>query len=81
MSRKEKDCRFDSTKRKPIEGKQCPLLKKLKADGLECDYYQLYTKKEADEYLDNAKNNWSSTLVKNRKYKCLESGMKLGENR
>ena len=49
MSRKEKDCHSDSTKRNCIGGKQFPLLKKLKADGLDCDYYRLYTKTEADE--------------------------------
>ena len=49
VSKKEKHCHSDSTKRKSLESKQCPLLKKLKADGLNCDYYQLYTKKEADE--------------------------------
>ena len=49
MFRKEKDCHSDSTKRKSIDGKQFPLLKKLKADGLDCDYYRLYTKTEADD--------------------------------
>ena len=34
-----------------------PLLKKLTADGLDCDYFRLYTKQEADEKFRQCEDN------------------------